>query len=126
MNILILDDQEVRHQAFAKVYHEHNVVSVRYFWEFVEQLKANWDLIHLDHDLGDNTGDRFDTYVDGWGHIREYNGMHAAIRCAQKDWEKKPTIIVHSVNSYGANSMVKFLLNHEFDVKWEPFREIEV
>jgi hypothetical protein len=64
MNILILDDQEIIFRAPADYYVEphdfrgDNVVQVARPDQFFEQFElgyAQWDLIMLDHDLGDPT-----------------------------------------------------------------------
>jgi hypothetical protein len=123
MNILILDDLNYRHETFKRVYSGHNVVSVTKFSQFVEQLANDWDLIHLDHDLGDFTN--ADTYVDGWGNLREYDGCHAAKSICELD--KYPNkVIVHSINASCSPVMVKMLQRVGIDSCWEPFGESEL
>jgi len=67
MHILILDDIQHRHDVFRRIYAGHDVTSALRFFEFVRLLvERRWDLVHLDHDLGDFVADA-DFYVDGWG-----------------------------------------------------------
>lgn len=125
MKILILDDLDVRHVAFAKIYAEHEVTSVYVYDDFLVKInECKWDLIHLDHDLGDFVSCA-STYVDGWGNICDYNGQHAAMRVCELDDAMKPdNVIVHSVNPYGARVMVQMIKNAGIPVVWEPFGEI--
>lgn len=124
MRILILDDVKDRHDTFAKVFYpEHEVVSVYLYTDFCEKLNESWDLIHLDHDLGDFLNNP-DTYVDGWGNVREYNGGHAAMRICEMC--KPPKVIIHSVNPVGAKIMLQMLERRGVEVTWEPFGEASV
>lgn len=126
MRILVLDDMKVRHEAFVRFYEGHDVVSTFTYRQFLICLNTQeWDLIHLDHDLGDDRD--ADWYVDGWGKKREYNGMHAAMRICELDESKRPKqVIVHSVNNVGAPGMVQMLRKAGVDTKWEPFGEVSM
>lgn len=127
MHILILDDQAERHEIFQKIYHNHDVVSVFKYSEFVEQLgERRWDLIHLDHDLGDFVSNP-DTWVDGWGCIREFTGCEAAKRVCELNVEQQPNrVIVHSINPVGARTMLQMLDRASIPTTWEPFGEVEL
>ena len=124
MRILVLDDMKVRHEAFGRIYSEHEVVSVYTYTEFLRQLEgARFDLIHLDHDLGDAVSNP-DTWVDGWGSTREFTGGHAALRVCELSEDMRPhAVVVHSVNTSGAVQMLKDLRRVGIDCKWEPFGE---
>lgn len=124
MKILILDDDDVRHEVYSLSYKEHDVRHARSYFEFLSQLRTGspWDLIHLDHDLGDlYTGD---TYVDGWGSSREYNGQHAARDICQLSDDLLPSeVIIQSVNPDGAKAMMQMLKRRGVPVDWQPFGE---
>lgn len=120
MKILILDDDDVRHEYYTEKY-----AGARHtwtFWEFVADLDRGspWDLIHLDHDLGDLvTGD---TYIDGWGKTREFNGQHAAQKICELSDDRLPKqVIIQSVNPEGAKAMRQMLLRRGIPTVWQPF-----
>jgi|SRR5579885_337570 len=124
MRILILDDMQIRHDTFKRIYQDHEVVCVFRFREFLSKLDTKFDLIHLDHDLGDEIADA-DTFVDGWGKTRWFDGQNAAqVLCELSDKLKPTKVIVHSVNSVGAKAMVSMLARADIPVVWEPFGEI--
>ena len=125
MKILILDDMKTRHDAFRRIYAEHEVVCVFRYSELKEKLaECRWDLIHLDHDLGDAV-ENPDTFVDGWGSTREFDGQFAAVRVCELPPEMRPgQVIVHSVNPEGAKRMLGLLQRAKIDVTWEPFGDV--
>lgn len=122
MRILVLDDVELRHNVFDNIYQGHEVVHAYVYHSFVDKLKyyGPWDLIHLDHDLGDFP-EVPDYYLDGWGKKQEYNGVHAAMRVCEMD--NPPKVIIHSVNPVGSKSMLQMLERRGVEVTWEPFRD---
>ena len=121
MRVLILDDIQHRHNVFDTIYQGHQVAHAYLYTDFCDKLnQGTWDLVHLDHDLGDFV-DNADTYVDGWGNIREYNGGHAAMRVCELDY--LPKVIIHSVNPVGAKIMRQMLERRGVEVTWEPFGE---
>ena len=124
MRILVLDDIRFRHESFARLYDTDEVVHVYRYNAFLDMLATcKWDLIHLDHDLGDFVDDA-DTYVDGWGKTREFNGQHAAMRICEMEDDKLPgRVIIHSVNPEGARAMKSMLERRGVPVVWEPFGE---
>lgn len=125
MSVLILDDIKDRHDTFDRMYGVGNCVHSYTYSDFLEKLLASpYDLIHLDHDLGDFVVNA-DTYVDGWGKTQEYNGVHAAIRiCELVDHLLPKKVIIHSVNPEGARAMLSTLRRRGIDVTWEPFGDI--
>ena len=128
MKILILDDLKVRHDTFEKMYTGHEVVSVYRFSEFAAQIKdQKWDLIHLDHDLGE--AENADYRIDGWGSRRDYTGYDASWRlvltCEMNPELMPDRVIVHSVNPTGAKRMLDELMHAGFNVTWDPFGDLE-
>lgn len=120
--VLVLDDIKFRHDSFDRIYEGSDVRHAYTYSQFVYLLKGvKWDLIHLDHDLGDFVDDA-DTYVDGWGKTREFNGQHAAMRICEMEDDRLPTrVIIHSVNPEGARAMKSMLERRGVPVVWEPF-----
>ena len=126
MKILILDDLKVRHDTFQKMYAEHEVVSVYKYFDFCAQIQdKKWDLIHLDHDLGEFEG--ADYRIDGWGSRRDYTGQDAAFRLivvTTHNPDLMPDkVIIHSVNP-DAEKMKHDLTKAGFNVVWEPFGDL--
>lgn len=122
MKILILDDADVRHKVFDLRYEDHDVHHAMTYREFISQLEAGspWDLIHLDHDLGDYTTG--DTFVDSWGQTREYNGQHAAYKiCELSDDMLPKQVIIQSINPEGAKRIKQILQKRGVLVAWTPF-----
>ena len=121
MRVLVLDDIEFRHNTFDAVYRGADVRHAYTYHTFVYLLKGvKWDLVHLDHDLGDFVVG--DTFTDGWGKQREYTGLHAAERiCELPDGALPLRVIIHSVNPSGAQAMRAMLQRRGVHVTWEPF-----
>jgi hypothetical protein len=121
VRILILDDEHIRHEQFAKFYTGEDTVHVTTYAQFVHELEAGspWDLVHLDHDLGPG-----DSYLDGWGEIQFFTGQHAARRvCELHDHQLPGEVIVHSMNPLGAQNMLCDLSARKIKVKWCPYGE---
>lgn len=122
MRILILDDEQIRHDDITKFYSGHEVANTTSYSEFVRELVKGspWDLIHLDHDLGPG-----DSYLDGWGNMQFFTGQHAAIRvCELHDDQLPGEVIVHSVNPLGAQNMVSDLKSRKVRVTWRPYTQM--
>lgn len=114
MRILVLDDLEQRHKLIHDLYPEHELVHTYTYTQFIDQLQLEWDIIYLDHDLGDVC-----TYIDGWGNICGYNGLHAVMRICEIG--KLTKVIIHSSNSVGAQAMLQMLLRFNIEAIWKPF-----
>lgn len=122
MRILILDDEKVRHDDFEIAYAGHEVSHAYTYNEFVRLLESGspWDLIHLDHDLGEVDG--CDTFLDGWGTVRYFNGFHASTRiCELHDHQLPGEVIVHSVNPLGSQNIMFNLHARWVKASWHPY-----
>lgn len=121
MRILILDDLQIRHDAYRKLYSNHELAHAYNYNDFVKYLNQGvWDYIHLDHDLG--AGDNPDYYLDGFGKSREYTGQDAAKLVVQLDYQ--PKVIIHSINTVGANQIKQILQDYQIEVIMEPFNRV--
>jgi len=102
MKILFLDDMQTRHDSFSRKYVGHNITFVKTAKDAINILKRdlNWDLICLDHDLGNrifvNSND-------------ENTGYQVAKYLEDKNLTCK--IIIHSCNPIGAKNMQRCLPN---------------
>jgi len=96
MNILILDDDPIRHEMFKNVIKDHNLTHVYTSKECIEYLDNHtWDMVCLDHDLGGNI------YVDSG----ENTGWEVAKWLEQNPEKQPPKMYIHSFNPVGANNM---------------------
>jgi hypothetical protein len=125
MKILILDDNSYRHMEFAHRFADDDRTHCHTYHQAIEALNNDFfDVIFLDHDLGDfHDADKYEGYD---GKLKEYTGLDVAVYIA-KDFGKylneKPRIVVHSVNPVGAPVMRSVLQDAGFDVVWDPFTE---
>jgi len=134
MRALILDDIQHRLNVLSARYNAagyNDIVLCRKYSEAIAALNGNrFDLISLDHDLGEFADDA-DYFVDGWGNIHHYTGHHVCSYMMNGTLfsdDKFPSIVViHSVNAVASPIMVKDLLsaaclsNRDMKVIWEPF-----
>lgn len=124
VKILILDDEDKRHAAYNLTYAEHKIENSYNYIAFLDALYKDspWDLIHLDHDLGDHMNG--DTYEDGWGVVREFNGVHAASKiCELEDKSLPKAVIIHSLNPVGSQVMLNMIKQRGISVEWQPFKD---
>jgi len=109
MRIFILDDNQDRHDGFRKAFSDpdHVLIHVYTHNQAVKALQDNpaFDVVYLDHDLGDlQDGDK-----DDYG--RELTGQDVARFIARElDSSKLPgEVIIHSWNPVGARAMLQML-----------------
>lgn len=116
MKILILDDENFRHERFSEYYKGNEVFHATKYSQFIEALNIQkWDIIHLDHDLGEEP--IADSYVDGWGSTRYFTGYHAALKIIELSEAYCPgLVIVHSMNPRGAEEIYKVLNKNNIEV----------
>ena len=119
MRILVLDDNELRHEMMGKKLRDRGNEVVQ-AWNYAEAVQAldgrAFDTLYLDHDLDDFTlmmyGSLERTGVDVVLHLT---------RCIPK--EKFPgLVIVHSWNIDGAHRMQCLLRSAGILVRLEPFK----
>jgi len=108
MNILIVDDQQLRHDKFIKEYPDDNLFHVYNFDSAAQALDTQkFDMIMLDHDLGDYSG----TFADGTPG-KELTGYDVALYLvrvvAESNWPEY--VMIHTLNNVAAWS-IKNLLN---------------
>lgn len=107
MRILILDDMDVRHSGFAKVFADLDRTHVYFFSDTIDALntKGPFDVVYLDHDLGDFRVAEKNEYD------RPYTGHDVALYIARVlDPDKRPgRVVVHSWNPDGARAMRQVL-----------------
>jgi len=114
-----------RHDEFDRRYKAHHVVHVYRYYQCLDELsKGGWDLVHLDHDLGDEVINA-DTTIDGWGKTRLLTGYDVANwLCSCNDDLLPKRIIVHSINPTGGAAMCQVLKSRGVPTIFQPFHYI--
>lgn len=111
MKILVLDDDDVRHEAFKFAFCTEELYQARTHDEAVALLDKHspFDRVFLDHDLNDHQ------YVS-----RERTGLDTAAYIANLPREKHPKeVVVHSWNPDGAKYMIQRLRDNDVRViRW--------
>ena len=112
-NILILDDDKIRHTQFAKKYASENLIHVYTSTEAIEALKTQkFDYVFLDHDLG---GEQMVSSGDGTGYeVAEWIANN-------EDSRPSKTVILHSLNPPGRANMCSVLKAKGVRVMESPF-----
>ena len=111
MKVLVLDDSRFRHKYFQAQLQGHEVVSAWNYTQFCQALQGQgFDLICLDHDLGDfleadKDGDR---YLDGRDCVRFMTQVLTS------DKPRPRCVLVHSWNPPAAQQMMNMLWDHGF------------
>lgn len=118
MRILFLDDDAERHAVATKRWADHDLFHAWNVCQFERLLLkyGPFDLISLDHDLGD--------YAEEDGRYGERTGVDAVrFMCIELPAEQRPSVtIVHSWNPIGAERMVKLLRDYGISCRRELFQ----
>ncbi len=117
MRILILDDDDIRHEAFTRRLHiKHDCVHVHTAQGAMEALHANpaFDIVFLDHDLNDHQYTSTETLRSAETassmKVNLTGYRVAAFISKELAAEKRPaTVVVHSWNTPGGDSMMMVL-----------------
>jgi len=115
LKILILDDEKFRHDKFSSHYKGNEIFHAMNYSQFVNVLQTQkWDLIHLDHDLGEEPV--ADSYRDGWGNICFFTGYHAALKICELSEDYLPNlVIIHSMNPRGSEEIYSVLKRNNIE-----------
>lgn len=118
MRMLILDDDESRHDWFAFRFADHERVHVRSYFEAVEALVSQrFDVAFLDHDLDDHGSPG--QFVDGFP-LTGMDVVRFIVKLPKEDRPKR--FVVHSLNPVGGPRMHEELLSNGcISTRW-PFR----
>lgn len=110
MRILVLDDQDTRHEQIRARLMGHDVTHAYLWSDFARALDGErFDVIMLDHDLGDMIEQERKPGMYGASTV--YDGQDAARAVAELPEHKWPRFtLVHSWNEDGAKRMVDVLI----------------
>jgi CheY-like chemotaxis protein len=107
VRVLVLDDEQYRHDVFARRFAADDVTHVRTVAEALAALRGpRFDLAQLDHDLGSGDG----TGRDVAEAIAAMPGLH-----------RPHFVSVHSFNPPGGRLMVAILRQAGVQARHEPF-----
>ena len=120
MNILILENNPERIKVFKKAYANHNTTYTDIAKAAIELLKKiKYDLIFLDHDLGDIIYEN--PHNEGTG----YQVAKVIPHTINSDTK----VIIHSLNVYGAELMQKVIgetaIYIPFTILYNQLKEIK-
>jgi CheY-like chemotaxis protein len=108
MEILILDDDQVRHDWFRSAFAAENHRSVLSYGDAIVALKAQrYDVIFLDHDLNEE----------------EFTGADVACYIANEmPEEMRPKMVwIHSMNPVGASNIESIIRKAGIKTRRVPF-----
>ena len=114
MLILFLDDSQQRVNAALDHFAEEDIVIAQSSWVAIEYLRLAeepWDLVMLDHDLGNHVFQNSLEVNTGMEVVRYIERIRPAIK----------KIVVHSWNPGAAKEMVQRLLKIGYPTTYEPF-----
>jgi len=119
--VLVLDDEEKRHQHFRSVLRNHDATFCYNFDEVVRAMtfEDRFDLVILDHDLG--TGNSVVAEQVGLPPCDGYD-VAKFIAFDLEEAKRPDRAILHTWNSVGANNMETVLRTAGIEVQLKPFR----
>lgn len=134
MRILVVDDMEVRHRSFRKMFIGCDLVEARTAKEAIDALGGPaFDLVQLDHDLSE---EHYLIASEGLSEERRENmpeykpgtGMDVVDFLVQQVRNNAPNlpgkVVVHSWNPYRAKMMYQALREAGINVDLVPFRHV--
>lgn len=115
MKILIVDDLLIRHNKISKDYNGHEIFHAYTFAQacaFLDQ--EQFDLISLDHDLHDFSG-------DNGKELKGYDVALYLVRCVSQDkWPEY--VIAHTQNNVGAFNITQLVSSNGINGIIKPFK----
>ena len=111
MKVFILEDDATRIALFQEYGTGKDLTIAKDFGSAKELYQPPYDLMFLDHDLGDMT------YVDS----EDENTGYQFAKWLGKAPEDPPHVIIHSFNYYGAKAMCDLLADNGWDPVRYPF-----
>ena len=109
MRVLFLDDNQNRCKRFRMTVPYATIVNTAE--ETSGQLKHQWDIVFLDHDLGG------EIFVDS----DNLNTGMEVVRWIEENKPKVTKFVVHSINTPAAKNMMARLLDMGYEVDRLPF-----
>lgn len=113
MKILILEDNQDRIEKFKQLFKNQETY---FYTNVIDAYHAcmihEFKVLFLDHDLGGKI------WVDS---DEENTGYEFVKLLTEKKLQNKSLIYIHSSNPIGANRMLNYLLDYQYDGIWHPF-----
>ena len=109
LNILVLEDEIERRNWFNKIFFSDEVTFTFSVKRTIQCLKEdNYDIIFLDRDLGDT----------------EDNGEKVALEMMKQKLNLRATIVIHTMNPNGQESMKCYLEKYHKKVYIIPYTQL--
>lgn len=117
MKLLILEDSIHRQEIFKELFKHQTLFIVDNVEDAVKTLSWNKiDMFFLDHDLDNKV------YVDSNCENTGYSFVKKLVTYPEY---KNTLVYVHSLNPIGANRMINYLLDNDYNGFWMPFNLIK-
>jgi CheY-like chemotaxis protein len=115
--VLILDDDENRHSEFERILHDVSRLHVYTATQAIAALRDNapYDLVCLDHDLGDCQNRMLATEPGDGTQVAQFINLHLE----RSHYPKK--VMIHSWNPAGRRRMADLILAVGIPVTIKPF-----
>lgn len=123
--MMVLDDNEERHDAFDRAFSGDSLEHAWTYWDAVALLKSErFDVVYLDHDL--NEFESISTVAGMYGEVELTGADVARFIGRELDGALRPKrVIVHSWNAVGAGTMIAMLRDAGVPCSYEPFQPPE-
>jgi hypothetical protein len=118
MRILILEDKLIRIEKFKKLFKNQAI----YICTDLETAKntckyLTFDIFWLDHDL---KGSEWENS------FKEETGYQFVKWMVEEKLHKNALIYIHSMNVVGANLMLNYLRDNDYNAIWVPFHTLKI
>jgi CheY-like chemotaxis protein len=128
MKILVLNDQEEEFSLIKERHTECEVTFAQRYLLFLQEIENKlWDVIYIDDDLSGYP--THDTWTDGNGYQRKFDGVHAARAIAAlNDIKLCPTksVVITAKNVESSQQMLRILKQSNVPVSRLVLEKFEV
>lgn len=118
MRILVLEDNPIRQEKFKQLFRNQELCLVSNVEEAIDACLLNeFQILWLDHDLGGKI----------WEDSNEENTGYQFVKwLVDNENQKNALIYIHSLNPIGANRMLNYLKDNNYDGIWMPFNLLKL
>jgi len=118
MKILILEDNQERIEKFKILFKNHQIT----FCDNIDDAstacqKMTYDILWIDHDLNGKIWEDSFNYKTGYQFVKWM---------VDNGYQKNSLNYIHSMNPIGANLMLNYLRDNNYDGIWIPFHLLKL
>jgi CheY-like chemotaxis protein len=118
MRILILEDNPLRIEKFKELFKNQQVTHCSDISNALIACRENdYSVLWLDHDLGGKI------WEDSFNEPTGYRFVKAIV---DENLQRDALIYIHSMNPIGANLMLNYLKDNDYDGIWIPFHLLKI